>query len=793
MSRIEPSADERRVHVSVDGTVQGVGFRPFVFRLANALCLGGFVRNDATGVAIEVEGAGASIEQFLTQLVSDAPPHARIGRVVVGELSPSGRVGRAAFHVEASRAGGTARASVPPDLCTCDDCLRELFDPADRRYRYPFINCTNCGPRFTIARSVPYDRAATTMAAFTMCDACQAEYDDPGDRRFHAQPNACSRCGPRVALLDARGGAVALGGDDDVIAAAAHALRTGAIVAVKGLGGYHLACLAGDDAAVQRLRQRKDRHDKPFAVMAVDVAGARALAHVDDCEAALLSSAARPVVLLRARHDAGIAPAVAPAAAGERRTLGVMLPYAPLHHLLMAAAGAPLVMTSGNRSDEPIAYRDDDALARLAPIADLFVVHDRAIEARCDDSVARVVRIAGAQQTLLLRRSRGFVPHPVALPVDAGVAILAAGGQLKSTACIVRGTDAIIGPHVGDLSDSAAFAAYAAGIEHLTMLSGAAPDIVAHDLHPEYLSTKYAFERGERDSVGVQHHHAHLAACLAEHGERGPAIGLIFDGAGLGTDDTIWGGEILYGDLGACTRVGHLRAVAMPGAEAAVREPWRMACAWLGDAHGGPPDLCTALRGSVSAEQWSRVTRLARDGARAPLTTSVGRLLDACAAICGIHPRVSYEGQAAIHLEAAATPDIAEAAEAYAVAVDRAGDGLIVMDPRALVLAVERDVAAARTVGDIAACVHGGLVYASASAAQLAAASTGARVVVLSGGVFQNVLLLEALSAALTHCGLRVLVPRQLPPNDGGLSYGQAAVAAWQRRSDVSGDSRAGR
>jgi hydrogenase maturation protein HypF len=778
----------RRVRVDVRGTVQGVGFRPFVFRLARALALSGFVRNGPGGVTIELEGDDRAIDRFLSRLVREAPKHARVGRVSVEEIAS---IGDHEFVVATSGEQGTAAALLPPDLCTCSDCLRELFDPADRRYRYPFINCTACGPRFTIARRVPYDRSSTTMAAFTMCPQCQAEYDDPADRRFHAQPNACPRCGPKVSLRDSRG-VVVSAGPSDAIAGAAAAIRDGAIVAVKGLGGYHLACRADNASAVARLRRRKQRDDKPFALMAADLDAARRLVRLDDAEADLLTSDARPIVIARAEPGALVAELVAPA----RDELGVMLPYTPLHHLLVADADGALVMTSGNVSDEPIAFRDDDAVHRLSAIADLFLSHDRPIEAACEDSVVRVVTVAERRQPLFIRRSRGFVPQPIPVPLSSNETILATGGQLKNTACVVRHSEAIVGPHVGDLDDMSSLVAFSRGVDHLAQLIGAPPAIVAHDLHPDYASTRYALDRGELEPIAVQHHHAHFAACLAEHGETGPAIGLVFDGAGLGADGRIWGGEILYGDIGHSIRIGHLRAVRMPGGESAVREPWRMACAWLTDAFGVEPAIPAPLRETVAPEQWRAVSRLALAGP-SPVTTSVGRLLDACAAMSGVRSRVTYEAQAAIEFEAAAKAHRrararrggSPSAGVYenSIVIEKIDDQLVI-DPRELVRAVYDDVRDGREAGDIASSVHGGLVYAARLVAELGAEVRGSRTIALSGGVFQNTLLLEELALALTASGHRVLVPRLLPPNDGGLSYGQAVAAAW-RRKNVSRDS----
>ena len=742
----------RRVRVRVEGVVQGVGFRPHVHRLATDLGLAGFVLNDAAGVLLEVEADPRAVERFLERLGAEAPPLASIERLVPQELVPMGERG---FAILRSDGAGEPTAAVAPDVATCADCLAELHDPGDRRHRYPFINCTACGPRYTIVRGVPYDRALTTMAGFAMCDLCRAEYEDPADRRFHAEPIACPACGPAARLVDARGVAVA----GDPVAAAAAALLDGRIVAVKGIGGFHLACRAEDEVAVARLRARKRREEKPFAVMVPALAAARRLVSLSPAEEALLEGRERPIVLARRRPGAPVAPSVAPRSAD----LGVMLPYSPLHDLLLGDAGTPLVMTSGNRSDEPIAHRDEDVLERLGAIADLLVLHDRPIHTRVDDSVVRAVP---GRRPLLMRRSRGWVPASLALPVPAERPILACGAQLKSTACVAKGHRAWVGHHIGDLEDWETLRAFGESAEHLERLFAVAPEVVVHDLHPGYLSTAYALEREGVETLAVQHHHAHLAACLAEWGERGPAVGAILDGTGLGTDGTIWGGEILVGGLEDARRVAHLRPVRMPGAEAAIREPWRMACAWLAEATGEEePAIPARLGGRVAPATWSAVARLAH-AERSPLTSSAGRLLDAVAAICGLRARVSYEGQAAIELEAACDP---------------AGHGAYPMDgldPREAVLAAVRDLARGVAVGVVAARVHDGLAAAVAAACARAAGDGGSDLVVLSGGVFQNRRLLGGTAGRLERAGLRVLIPERLPPNDGGISYGQAAVAA---------------
>jgi hydrogenase maturation protein HypF len=741
------------------GTVQGVGFRPYVFRLAGELGLGGWVLNDAHGVLLEVEGPAEGVESFFARLTRDAPPLAMIERVESGEVAV---LGETSFSIHSSPRGEEADAPIAPDSATCADCLHELFDPADRRYRYPFINCTNCGPRFTIVRGIPYDRPLTTMAGFQMCPACQAEYDDPADRRFHAQPNACPVCGPSITLLSADGTAASDRGD--ALSAAVDALRAGAILAVKGIGGFHLACRANDEPAVSALRARKHREDKPFALMCATSDDAAQLVALDDEERALLSSAPRPIVLARRLPSAPVAESVAPGAP----ELGVMLPYSPLHHLLLADTGCTLVMTSGNLSDEPIAFVDDDARERLGSIADLLLVHDRPIETRTDDSVVRVT----AGHRMILRRSRGYVPTALRLPGGTAGPLLACGAELKNTFCVAKGDRAWVSHHIGDLENYETLSSFTTGIAHFERLFAVQPAVVAHDLHPEYLSTKYALELEGVERIGVQHHHAHLAACLAEHGVEGIAVGAIFDGTGYGLDGTVWGGELLVGDAVRFERVGSLRPVRLPGGARAIREPWRMALSWL-SASGlaGPP---RALAGHVDHDRWELVERMLETGLRSPLTTSMGRLFDAVSALCGIRAEVNYEGQAAIELEAACDPG---ERGFYDLPVDGAE-----LDARPLIHAVLADVQGRVPVGTVAARFHNAVARATVTACARAASTAGTEVVVLSGGVFANRRLLETTVAGVAAAGLRALVPALLPPGDGGISYGQAAVAAAQQR-----------
>jgi hydrogenase maturation protein HypF len=694
--------------------VQGVGFRPFVYGLAQRHGLGGYVLNDGAGVIVEAEGAAAALDAFAAAIRAEAPPLARVDSVVAEGVAP---MGDAEFRIDASSASGRS-ALIPADVATCEECLRELFDPDDRRYRYPFVNCTQCGPRFTIVRGIPYDRALTTMAGFEMCAACRREYEDPRDRRFHAEPICCPVCGPQLSMP---------------LSEAVGLLRAGKIVAVKGLGGYHLACDATNENAVARLRNRKHREDKPFAVMMRD-------ADVTPEERALLESRERPIVLVRRRNDGGIAPSVAPGTVW----LGVMLPYTPLHHLLLHDAQIPLVMTSGNVSDEPIAFDDGEARERLGSIADAFLSHDRPIHRRCEDSVVRA--------SFPIRRSRGYAPAAIPLPVPASRPIVAAGAELKSTFCVARGPDAFMSPHLGDLDSEQAYRAFRNDLElYLDMLDVRA-DVVAHDLHPEYLSTKWALEQ-DAALVGVQHHHAHAAACLAEHGETGPALALVFDGTGYGTDGTLWGGELLRCDLAGFERLAWLEPVPLPGGEAAVREPWRVAAVHLERA--GEP---------VPWERWPEVR--ASLAVNAPLASGMGRLFDAVAAVLGVRDEVTYEGQAAIELEQLAGDLAAEpwpwrfgdATGLVATCYSRARDG----EPREHIAAAFHETVAA---GAAAACAE----------------AAGPRTVALSGGTFQNLRLAASTRARLEREGFRVLTHRLVPPNDGGVSYGQATVAAVTR------------
>jgi hydrogenase maturation protein HypF len=763
----------RRAQVFVRGVVQGVGYRPFVYRLALEEGLAGFVGNDSDGVTIEIEGSEERVEVFLSRLRLEAPPLARVDSVTVRELRVADvEAGSAGFRIVASEIVGRACTGIPADAATCPDCLRELLDPKDRRYRYPFLNCTNCGPRFTITRQIPYDRPQTSMAKFKMCAVCQAEYDDPANRRFHAQPNACWVCGPRVWLVGADGAEIAA---NDAVAACIDRLADGQIMAVKGIGGFHLSVDATNQTAVMRLRERKHRYGKPLAVMVRDLDAARAVCALTSEEEALLSSSARPIVLARRREDCGIAEGVAPGIPW----LGVFMPYAPLQHLLFADPRVrALVMTSANLSEEPIAIDNDEALARLNGIADAFLMHDREILQRCDDSVAAVVD--GAPQ--LIRRARGFVPLGVPLPFDAPP-LLAVGGHLKNVFALARGGFAYQSQHLGDLESLTGLEFFKESLEHLMRTFEIEPQAVVHDMHPGYLSTEWAKEWAHQlglPLIAVQHHHAHVAGCMAEHGLEGPVIGLALDGTGFGTDGKIWGGEVLIARMDGFERFAHLEYVPMPGGDAAIKEPWRMAFAALRTA-GFNAELAASLAGATASE--ARVLdRMMERGINSPMTSSLGRLFDAVAAVVMNRRVVDYEAQAAIELEGAAVderdrfeqgeyvPELHEAEEGSAsVAEIRTGKMW-----KAVLEDIWRGVPARR----ISARFHAGIAEGFINAAGNARIETDINTVALSGGCMANRRLTRLLREGLEEEGFEVFQHRRISPGDGGLSYGQLAVAA---------------
>jgi len=752
----------RAVRVHIQGVVQGVGFRPFVYGLARRYSLAGWVRNTSGGVQIEAEGASRDVQEFVQALEREAPPLAHIDRLEAEEFEAPGFT---AFEILSSEPRPGEYQPISPDVSLCEDCRRELHDPADRRYRYPFINCTNCGPRFTIITDIPYDRPNTTMAAFPLCPDCAAEYQDPLDRRFHAQPVACPVCGPHI-WLEVPGESTAQG--EQALQAARQMLARGAILAVKGLGGFHLACDAGNEAAVGRLRERKLRVDKPFALMMYDTAAVERDCEVGLAEIELLTSIERPIVILERRQDSTIAPAAAPG----QRTLGVMLPYTPLHELLLEpAAGFPpaLVMTSGNLSEEPIATDNDEARLRLAGLADGFLLHNRPIRTRCDDSVVR----AFDGSPYLLRRARGYAPYPVHLAWD-GPSVLAAGAELKNTFCLTRGQHAFISHHIGDLENLETLGAFEDGVEHYQRLFRMQPEWVAYDLHPDYLATRFALRYAEQAGLpasAVQHHHAHIASCMAEHGlEPGErVIGLSFDGTGFGEDGAIWGGEVLYCGYPSFERLSHLAYVPLPGGDQAVRQPWRTALAWLWQVGLAWEDDLPPV-GAASEAERGVIERMLESGLNSPPTSSLGRLFDAVAALCGVRMQVNYEAQAAIELESRLDPD---ERGAYPFEVT-AGEFSAAPAIEALVA----DLRAACPVGQLSARFHNGLAQLALELAQQARRSTGCAAVALSGGVWQNMALLRSTLRLLRKDGFEVLVHRRVPANDGGLSLGQAAVAA---------------
>lgn len=769
---------ERR-EIAVRGIVQGVGFRPFIYALAHQYRLAGLVRNDAEGVHIEVEGPPEELERFLRGIQEDAPPLAVVETV---SWRPLATHGETTFRIEESRKGTRRRALVSPDVATCDDCFAELFDSADRRFRYPFINCTNCGPRFTITRSVPYDRTMTTMAGFTMCAACQGEYDDPTNRRFHAQPNACPNCGPQVQLLD-RTGRELPSDPGDAIRETARLLLDGAIVAVKGLGGYHLACNPFGASAVAALRSRKVRQDKPFALMARDLEQVRMLCRVGPAEERLLTSQSRPILLLERRADAQVAEAVAP----RQQTLGVMLAYTPLHHILLRDAGIPLVMTSGNRSDEPIAYQDHEAFEQLGDIADYFLTHNRPIHMRCDDSVSRVV----GSWPYPIRRSRGYAPMPLRLNDRFDRHLLACGAELKNTFCLAKDQHAFLSHHIGDLENYETLRSFREGIEHFGRLFDVRPGLVAYDLHPEYLSTKYALELEEAGlpAVGVQHHHAHVASCLADNDvpTSRRVIGVALDGTGYGTDGTIWGGEFLEGSIEeGFARRAHLEHIPLPGGEAAIRQPWRTAVAQLITLYGEEQalHLPLALMRQAGERNVRVIARLIERGLNTPLTSSAGRLFDAVAALVGVPGswQTTYEGQAAIELELAASTAGNTGTYPFRLRPDVNG---WVVEIREIIAGVVEGLLRGDDAAEIAARFHRTVAGIVAATCDQIRSENGTRSVALSGGTFQNMLLLGQVIELLTEKGFEIYRHQRVPANDGGLALGQAVLAnsLWARKA----------
>ena len=750
----------RRIHVA--GIVQGVGFRPYVYRLATERHLAGQIANTSSGVVIEVEGAAAVVDDFLSSLPAQAPPLALVTEIRVLEIH---RTGEGDFCILPSDPSAPVRTLISPDIATCADCLRELFDPADRRYRYPFINCTNCGPRFSIVNGIPYDRPQTSMSLFSMCPQCLAEYEDPRNRRFHAQPNACWHCGPQLEFCDSRGHSLSV---EDPIAEAIARLRAGEIVAVKGLGGFHLAVDATNTSAVDRLRERKRRIEKPFAVMVSDLETVSRFCMLCSEERKLLSLPQRPVVLLPRTNQCPLADSVAP----FNPFLGIFLPYTPIHHLLFRESELQaLVMTSGNLSEEPIAIGNSEAVARLGDIADWFLLHNREILLRCDDSVLR--RAGG--RTRQIRRSRGFVPAPVFLNREFPPT-LAVGGELKNTICLLRGREAFLSQHIGDLENVEAYKFFQEAIDHLQRILEIRPRIVAYDLHPDYFATRWARKQPGVRAVGVQHHHAHIASCMAENNLKGRVIGFALDGTGYGTDGRIWGGEVLLADYLNFERAAHLAYVPLPGGAAAIREPWRMAVSHLWASFGPDlPKLPIPLFRQIPQTRVLTVLQMIERQVNSPLTSSCGRLFDAVAALINLRLEVNYEAQAAVELEMCR--DTAAAGQPYPFGLSEAGD-LLQIDSRPLFRAIVEDLLRGAAAGEISQRFHDGLVETLAAVARILRKRTSLNAVCLSGGTFQNTCLANGLEHQLQSEGFEVFTHSRVPAGDGGISLGQAIVAA---------------
>ncbi len=760
---------ESRRRLLVHGMVQGVGFRPFVYRLAIGYGLKGFVRNTHTGVLIEVQGPGQLLESFCSSIRHDTPPLARIEAI---EESALDCCEEADFHIGDSTAGDAVETLIAPDIALCSDCRRELLDPADRRFRYPFINCTNCGPRYTIVESLPYDRPSTSMRSFTMCPECEREYHDPLDRRFHAQPNGCPVCGPALLLLDAAGLPMMAADVEpstcatespkplagDAVTEAVVMLEEGHILALKGLGGFHLAVDAGNERAVRRLRERKGREAKPFAVMMRDIVQVRSWCDVSEGELAALTSPEAPIVLLNKRPGSMLAPSVAP---GYDR-IGVMLPYTPLHTLLFESGADVLVMTSANFSEEPIVNDNDEALSRLTGIADAFLLHNRPIYLKCDDSVT--IHLSGELRHI--RRSRGYVPAPITLH-KGGATVLGTGGELKNTVTLLKGTHALMSQHIGDMKNFEAYRHFEQVVAHLQHLFQATPELVVHDLHPGYLTTQWAL-RQNIPLLGVQHHHAHLVACLAENREEGPAIGLILDGTGYGTDGTIWGGELLIGDAAGVERFASLESMPLPGGDAAVIHPWRLALGYL---HRSCVDMADLpfMKGRGIAQ----VLELLEKKVNIVETSSCGRLFDAVAALCNLRGEISYEGEAAMALMHAAGGVVGEKEFRSALREEK---GRWIMHVSPMIQDIATALQQGMLVTEISQRFHRTLISCFLEIIGKAANAAGIKTVVLSGGVFQNELLFVTLLHELQQAGYRVLTHARIPPNDGGLSLGQAII-----------------
>jgi len=752
----------------VRGVVQGVGFRPFVHRLAIRHDLGGWIRNESGEVRVEVEGTPDHLRHFVADLRNEAPPLVRIDALEVIRREPR-QVDT--FQVVSSAVGQEGRLPICPDVAICPVCRRELLDPKDRRHRYPFITCTDCGPRFTVIETMPYDRVRTSMHAFSQCPTCLEEYHTPSDRRYHSETNSCPECGPRLWILG--GDRERLEEGEEALARGVEMLLDGAILAIRGLGGFHLAVDATSEEGVCRLRERKERPAKPLAVMVKDLNGATELGEVGREEARLLTSAERPIVLLKVRPGSRLASSVAPGL----DTVGVMTAYTPMHLLLLRGVGRPLVMTSGNASDEPIAIGNEEGVERLGGIADAFLLHDREIVARCDDSIVRVVD----ESPVFLRRARGFAPLPLDLPFSSPVPLVAVGPHLKNTFALIHGKSVYLSQHIGDLENLETLQHFHNALERFRTLFNVTPEIVVRDRHPGYLSTRIADEMALGRVIEVQHHHAHIAAVAAEHGVTEPVIGVAYDGTGHGDDGCVWGGELLVADLTSFRRVASLRYSPLPGGEAAIRQPWRTALGYLSLDPDAAEGFDAALAGVTERELAIARTQIER-GLNAPLASSMGRLFDAVAAVLGVRQRCSYEGEAAMELEAIAGN---REAQPLPFPVREGEGGVWVLDPIPLLSALNTARAAGESVPELAAAFHESVAESTAMVVERVADESGVRRVALGGGCFQNARLLSRLWQKLIGRGLEVLTPLKLSPNDGAISYGQAAVAAGILRSEM--------
>jgi hydrogenase maturation protein HypF len=748
----------KRAEIGITGIVQGIGFRPFIYNLAQKHLILGWVLNNEKGVLIDAESEDGNLDRFIQDIPKLAPPLARIESFDVKYLEP---LGYTTFEIRKSEEAQEKFVLISPDVATCDQCLSELFSAKNFRYHYPFINCTLCGPRFTIIKDIPYDRHKTTMAPFVMCPVCQKEYEDPSDRRFHAQPNACPACGPSLRLVDREGKEV----PGDAIEETLNLLSKGQILAIKGLGGFHLACDARNQDAVSSLRARKFREDKPFAVMCRNLEEVKEHCEVTEEEEKLLQGVERPVVILRRKKISAVARAVAP----YQDTLGTMLPYSPLHHLLLNGPLKTLVMTSGNVSDEPISYNNEEAFHRLSKIADYFLFHNREIHMRCDDSVTRTFE----GRPYILRRSRGYVPFPIKLSFPLST-ILACGGELKNTFCLTRGNYAFMSHHIGDLENLETLTSFEEGIEHFKKLFYIEPEALAYDLHPDYLSTQYALSIPNIPKIGVQHHHAHIVSAMVENGMEGDVIGVALDGTGFGLDGTLWGGEFVKANLRDFDRLAHLKRVPMPGGSMAIKEPWRMAMVYLLEAFGKEASrLKIDLMKRINFQKWDILEKAIEKKVNAPLTSSMGRLFDAVSSLLSIRDEVHYEGQAAIELEKIADDGVKEA---YLFCL-REDEKPMAIDPTEMIRGIVHDLIEGAPTSKISGKFHQTISRIIVETCETIRSKEKLNRVVLSGGVFQNILLLSLVTEGLKRSGFAVYTHHLVPTNDGGISLGQAVVA----------------